>query len=71
MRIAVGQISAHCEHCGCEEFQPTQVEPSVPHELVCFNCGLSTTRSVLLMQVAEETVRRAQAFLDASRKARR
>jgi hypothetical protein len=52
MRVRVGQISAHCEQCGC------------------FSCGLSTTRRALLMQVSEETVRRAQAFLEASRKAR-
>ena len=71
MRIAVGQISAHCEQCGCEDFQPALGESSCPAELVCFNCGLSTARRALLMQVADETVRRAEAFLDASRKARR
>jgi hypothetical protein len=32
---------------------------------------LRTTRRALLMQVAEETVRRAQAFLEASRSQRR
>ncbi|HEY1291300.1 MAG TPA: hypothetical protein VGF58_23445 [Burkholderiales bacterium] len=71
MRVRVGHISAHCEQCGCEDFQPTLGEPAVPNELACFNCGLSTTHRALLMQVADETVRRAQAFLDASRKARR
>jgi len=71
MRVRVGHISAHCEHCSCEDFQPTLGEPSSPTELACFNCGLSTTRRALLTQIAEETVRRAQAFLDASRKARR
>jgi hypothetical protein len=71
MRVNVGQISAHCLRCGCEEFQPTLGEPSCPTEVACFNCGFSTTRRALLMQVADETVRRAQTFLDAARKARR
>jgi hypothetical protein len=71
MRVRVGQISAHCEQCGCEDFQPTLGEPACPTELACFNCGLSTTRRALLMQISDETVRRAQAFLEASRKARR
>jgi len=70
MRVYVGQITAHCEQCGCEDFQPTLGEPSCPAELACFNCGLSTTRRELLTQISDETVRRAQAFLDASRKAR-
>lgn len=71
MRVCVGQIRAHCEQCGCEDFQPTLGEPSCQTELACFNCGLSTTRRVLLMQISDETVRRAQAFLESSRKARR
>ena len=71
MRIAVGQITAHCEMCGCEDFQPAAGEPSVPNELMCFNCGMCTTRRALLMQISDETVRRAQAFLDASRRVRR
>ena len=69
MRVCVGHISARCERCGGEDFQPALGEPS-PTELICFACGLPTTRRALLMQVADETVRRAQAFLDASRKAR-
>jgi hypothetical protein len=39
--------------------------------VACFNCGFSTTHRALLMQISDETVRRAQAFLDAARKARR
>ncbi|HJY78908.1 MAG TPA: hypothetical protein VKE95_19855 [Burkholderiales bacterium] len=70
MRVCVGHISARCERCGGEDFQPALGEPSSPTELICFACGLLTTRRALLMQVAEETVRRAQAFLDAARKAR-
>ena len=71
MRVSVGKISAHCLRCGCEEFQPPLGEPACPTEVACFDCGLSTTHRALLMQVADETVRRAQAFLDAARKARR
>ena len=71
MRVRVGHISAHCEQCGCEDFQPTLGEASSSTELACFSCGFSTTRRALLMQIADETVRRAEAFLDASRKARR
>jgi hypothetical protein len=71
VRISVGQISARCENCGGEEFQPSAGAGSPPLELACFGCGLRTTRRALLMQVAEETVRRAQAFLEASRSQRR
>jgi hypothetical protein len=70
MRVRVGQVNAHCEQCGCEDFQPALGEPACPTEVACFSCGLSTTRRALLMQISNETVRRAQAFLDASRKAR-
>ena len=70
MRISVGQISARCENCGGEEFQPLPGETSPVLELVCFACGQGTTRRALLMQVADETVRRAQAFLEASRSQR-
>ena len=70
MRVRVGQISAHCEQCGCEDFQPTLGEPSCAADPACFNCGLSSTRMALLTQISDESVRRAQALLDASRKAR-
>src|ERR1051325_3010884 len=71
MRVCVGHISARCEHCGCEDFQPALGEPSSPTEVICFACGLPTTRRALLMQIADETVQRAQAFLDSSRRSRR
>jgi len=71
MRVRVGHISAHCEQCGCEDFQPTLGEPSCPTEVACFNCGFSTPHRALLMQISDETVRRAQPFLEAARKARR
>jgi hypothetical protein len=70
VRICVGQISARCENCGGEEYQPSPGGSSPAMELVCFGCGLRTTRRALLMQVAEETVRRAQAFIEASRSQR-
>jgi hypothetical protein len=70
MRISVGQISARCEQCGGEEFQPMPGESSPAPELACFRCGLCTTRRALIMQIADETVRRADAFLEASRKLR-
>jgi hypothetical protein len=70
MRICVGDISAHCDKCGCQDFQPLLAEPSLAHELVCFSCGACVTRHALLMQVADETVKRAQTFLELSKKAR-
>jgi hypothetical protein len=70
MRISVGHISACCEHCGGEEFQPVPGESSAPLELDCSGCGQRTAHRALLMQVANETVRRAEAFLEASRKQR-
>ena len=71
VRICVGQISARCENCGGDEFQPSPGASSPALELACFSCGSRTTHRALLMQVADETVRRAQAFLDASRSQRR
>jgi hypothetical protein len=70
MRICVGHITARCDQCGCEDFQPAPGETTPAQELACFGCGLRTTRRALLMQVADETVRRADAFLEASRKLR-
>ena len=47
-----------------------QGEPSPAHELMCFNCGARTTRRALLMQIANETVKRAETFIELSKKAR-
>jgi len=70
MRICVGHITSRCDQCGCEDFQPFQGEPSPAHELMCFNCGARTTRRALLMQIANETVKRAETFIELSKKAR-
>src|SRR6185503_8412605 len=70
MRVCVGHISAHCDKCGCQDFQPLFAESSNAHEMACFSCGVRTTRRALLMQIAEETVKRAQAFIELSKKAR-
>jgi hypothetical protein len=70
MRICVGDISAHCDKCGCQDFQPLLAEPSLAHELVCFSCGARTNRPALLMQIADETTKRAEAFLELSKKIR-
>ena len=67
MRVRVGNIGARCESCGCEEFQPVQPGSSPAYELVCFECGAVTDRRVLLTQIADETVRRAQRFLQSSK----
>jgi hypothetical protein len=71
MRICVGHISAQCDKCGCQEFQPLVAEPSLAHELVCFSCGARVSYRALLTQIADETTKRAQAFLQRSEKARR
>ena len=71
MRISVGHINARCQHCGGEDFLPVPGESPAPLELACAGCGLPTTKRALLMQVADETVRQAQAFLEASRRQRR
>ena len=67
MRVGIGSITARCEACGGVDFQPA-ASPSL--ELACFSCGARTTRRALLMQVADETVRRAQDFLESSRRQR-
>ena len=71
MRVTVGHISAHCAQCGGEEFQPVPGEPAPVQELACSGCGLRTTHRALVMQIANETVRQAQAFLAASRRQRK
>ena len=43
---------------------------SPAHELTCFSCGARVTRSALLMQIANETTKRAEAFIEISKKAR-
>jgi hypothetical protein len=68
MRIRVGNIGARCEGCGCEDFQPGPQAGAPPNELACFNCGALINRGVLLAQIAEETVRRAERLLEHSRK---
>jgi len=70
MRIRVGHITARCDNCGCEDFQPLHAESSPAHELTCFSCGARVTRSALLMQIANETTKRAEAFIEISKKAR-
>ena len=70
MRVCVGHISAHCDNCGGQDFQPLHAESSPAHELVCFTCGARTTRRALLMQIANETVKRAETFIEISKKAR-
>ena len=71
MRICVGHITACCDQCGCEDFQPAPGETTPAQELVCFGCGLRAARCALLMQIADATVRRAEAFLEASRRQRK
>lgn len=71
MRVRVGQIGARCERCGCEDFQPAASGGYATNELVCFSCGASTSRRTLVTQIVDETVRRAERFLAASRSGRR
>ncbi len=70
MRICVGDITARCEKCGSEDFQPQPGAASPAHEVFCFGCGTSTTRRALLMQIADRTMERAQAFLQQVKKQR-
>jgi hypothetical protein len=70
MRVRVGHISAHCGACGGEDFQPFPADADAAHELVCFSCGAHIARRALLMQITDETVRRAKAFLERSRRYR-
>ena len=70
MQICVGHITARCDQCGCQDFQPLVAESSPAHELACFSCGARVTRRALLTQIADETVKRAQTFLERSKKAR-
>jgi hypothetical protein len=66
MRIRVGNIGARCTGCSGEDFQPL----ASGWEVLCFGCGARIARRALLMQIADETVRRAERFLEASRSGR-
>ncbi len=68
MRVIVGHHTAHCEECGCAEFDALAAPPSPT--LRCVRCGTSTTPAVLLMQIAEQTVKEARAFVESSRRRR-
>ena len=68
MRVIVGHHTAHCEKCGCAEFDALAASPSPT--LRCARCGTPTTRIVLLMQIAEQAVKEARAFVESSRRRR-
>ena len=70
MRICVGEIGARCEQCGAEEFQPVPAGTVPAHELVCFSCGAVVSRRALLAQIARRTMKRAERFLEDSKKQR-
>ena len=71
MRIRVGNISARCERCGCEDFQPVLADAHPADELLCFSCGAATTRRALVARIADETVRQAERYLQRARSRRR
>ncbi|HKQ27167.1 MAG TPA: hypothetical protein VJT77_01125 [Burkholderiales bacterium] len=70
MRVWIGEVVARCEQCGAEEFQALPAGTVPAHELVCFSCGAVVTRRALLTQIAQRTMKRAERFIEHSKRNR-
>jgi predicted nucleic acid-binding Zn-ribbon protein len=65
VRVSVGNVSAGCPKCGATEFKRAFSTPSVHTDvLICVACKAETPRTVLIAQVGDEVVRRAQKTLE-------
>jgi hypothetical protein len=71
MQIRLRDVAAKCTRCGCEEFEPLVEGDHSPQAVfICSQCRMPTTRVLLLMDIAEKTVERANEFLEESRRRR-
>ena len=69
MIISIGDIAAGCPRCGGREFEPLSAEPlRLANEFRCSACGAKARYLVLLDQIGEEAMRRANEAIDALKK---
>ena len=65
MEINIGDITANCARCGGDDFQPLSSGPlRLATELKCNACGHKVKYLVLLDQIGEEAMRRANQAID-------
>ena len=69
MDINIGDITAACGRCGGKDFQPLSAGPlRLATELRCTSCGTRFKYLVLLDQIGEEAMRRANKAIDELKK---
>jgi len=67
--IGIGDITAGCPRCGGREFEALSAEPPrLATEYRCRACGAAARYLVLLDQIGEEAMRRANEAIDALKK---
>lgn len=65
MEINIGDITAFCVRCSGKDFQPLAAGPlRLATELKCTACGNKVKYLVLLDQIGEEAMRRANKAID-------
>lgn len=69
MLINIGDITAACPQCGGTDFEPLSAAPlRLATELKCNACGAKVKYLVLLDQIGEEAMRRANKAIDELKK---
>ena len=71
-QVTIGRITAHCPLCGAKDFAPA-MQPADEHResFICVACRTETFRRVLIDQIGQEAMRRANDALKKSRASRR
>jgi hypothetical protein len=70
LQIRVGDITAHCQQCGWDEFDARAASEDPQETYTCVRCRAPATRIFLLTQVAGKTVQHLTEYLDAFHKRR-
>lgn len=71
MQIRLRDVAGRCPRCGCDEFEPLIEGDESPQAVfICAACRTPTTRVLLLMDIAEKSIERANEFLEESRRRR-
>ena len=69
MEIRIGEIVASCERCGARQFEPLAPGPlRLASNVRCTACGATVRYLVLLDQIGEEAMRRANQAIDELKK---
>lgn len=65
MEISIGDITAICPRCGAKDFQPLSAGTlRLATELKCTACGNKVKYLLLLDQIGEEAMRRANEAIE-------